>query len=131
LIGRIALRVALTTLALMYAFPHISGIGFHGDWMAALMAASVFNLVFFGLECLLTVIVLGINISTLGLGALITGGIKFVAAILAPSLALAGTAKVLPNMFQVTNWYQGLLVAGLVLGGLLFAAVPEKKKQAT
>ena len=130
MIGRIFLLLVLTTLALMYAFPYITGIRFQGDWWAALLAAAVFNVAFLGLECLLAVCVLGINISTLGLGALITGAIKFVAALVSPSLALVGTAKVLPGLFFVGNSYQSLMVAGLVLGGLLWAAVPDKKKQA-
>lgn len=125
------LRVALTTLALMYAFPCITGISFHGDWLAALLASAVFNAAFFALELLLGAVVLGINISTLGLGVFITGALKFIAAILSPTVALIGTAKILPGLFRVADSAQGLLVAGLVLGGVLWASAPEgKKKQA-
>lgn len=133
MIIKLALRIVLTTLALVYAFPCLTGVRFTGDWLEAVLAAGVFNLAFFGLECLLTVVVVGINISTLGLGGLITGGLRFAASILSPAIALVGTAKILPGMFQVSvsHSYQALFVAGLVLGGVLWASGPEKKKSAT
>jgi hypothetical protein len=107
--------------------PYISGIKFHGDIWGALTLSVVFNAVFFGLECILAVLVFGINIGTLGLGMILTGSIKFIAAMLSPSLALYGTAKMLPGLLHITDYFPGALVAGLMLGGLLWASIPDKK----
>ena len=46
---------------------------------------------------LLAVVVIGINIGTLGLGAFLTGMIKFVAALITPSVALIGVSQLMPG----------------------------------
>lgn len=130
MIGRIIVRVALVTLAFVYVTPYISGVKFHGDWWGALFASLIFNLAFWGLECVFGVIVFGINIGTLGLGAFLTGSIKFVAALLSPSLALCGVAQVMPNVVRFGNYFPDTLVFGFALGGLLWASLPEKKQKA-
>jgi len=126
---RFVLRIALVAAAVAYALPDVSGIKFHGDAVAALATSLVFNVVFLGLEWLLGVIVLGINIGTLGLGVIITSGLKFVASLLAPSAALYGTSQLLPKFIQVSHYYPNAIVAGLVLGGLLWVTVPQNKKR--
>ena len=118
----------LITLAFFYLSPYISGVKFHGDWLGALLASVTFNAVFFGLECLLAVLVFGINIGTLGLGAFLTGSIKFAAALLSPSLALFGTEKLLPHLLHINNYFPAAIVYGFVLGGIMWASIPEKGK---
>ncbi|MBY0359589.1 MAG: phage holin family protein [Candidatus Obscuribacterales bacterium] len=127
---RMLVRVTLVTAALIYILPTIAGVHVKGDIWGALAASLVFNLVFWALECLLAVIVLGINIGTLGLGLFITGAVKLVAAALSPSLALMGTAQVLPGYIHIGNYFPGAVSAGLVLGGLLWASLPNKKREA-
>jgi len=122
--------VALVTLAFVYLSPYIAGVGFHGDWWHALTASVIFNAAFFGLECLFGVIVFGINIGTLGLGAFLTGSIKFVAALLSPSLALCGVAQMMPHVVHFKHLFPDTLVFGFALGGLLWASLPEKKQKA-
>lgn len=129
MLPRFLLRVALVTGALVYLLPHIGGIKIHGDLWGALLAALVFNAVFWGLECLLAVIAIGVNIGTLGLGAFITGSIKFLAALLSPSLALIGTAKIVPGYLVIGNYMPGALCGGLLLGGLLWVSLPAKKRE--
>lgn len=126
---RLTLRVGLVTAALLYILPTIAGVRVQGDIWGALLASVVFNAVFWGLECLLAVVVLGINIGTLGLGAFITGALKFIAAMLSPSVALMGTAQVLPGYIQFGNYFPGAVSAGLVLGGLLWASLPSRKRE--
>jgi hypothetical protein len=125
---RFVLRTTLISLAVFFALPMIAGVHFHGDWIAALVTSLIFNVVFLGLEWLLGALVFGINISTLGLGAIITSGLKFFANILAPAVALVGTAHIMPRFIDVTSYYPGALVGGLALGGLLWVTVPDKKK---
>src|SRR5271163_1567743 len=113
------LRVCLVAVALTYALPKVSGVNFHGDALGALVTSLVFNLAFLGLEWLFGIIAFGINIGTLGLGVFITNGLKFFAGLLAPSIALLGTARLMPNFLHVADYYPDGIVAGLVLGGLL------------
>lgn len=130
MIGRVIVRIALVTLAFMYVTPYIAGVKFEGDWLGALGASVLFNAAFWGIECLFGVIVFGINIGTLGLGAFLTGAIKFVAALLSPSLALCGVEQVMPHVVNCGNYWPNTLVFGFTLGGLLWASLPEKKKKA-
>ena len=123
------LRIVLVAVALAYAFPALSGVRFHGDATAAVATSLVFNVTFLGLEWLLGILVLGINIGTLGLGAVLTSGLKFVASLLAPSAALYGTAEVLPKFLHVSQYCPNAIVAGLVLGGLIWVTAPEKKRR--
>lgn len=125
---RLLARIVLVTLAFIYISPYISGVKFHGDWLGALLASLAFNAAFFGLEFLLSVIVFSINITTLGLGAFITGTLQFVAALLSPSLALFGVSKVLPQHVHIISLWPGALVYGFMLGGVLWASLPEKRK---
>jgi hypothetical protein len=115
-------------IALWYISPHVAGVKFHGDIWGLIVASLIFNAAFWGLECLLAVVVFGINIGTLGLGAFITGSLKFAAALLSPSIALVGTAQLVPNFLQVNSLFPGALVFGLMLGGLLWASIPDKQK---
>lgn len=130
MLGRILVRIVLVTLAFVYLTPYISGVKFHGDWWGALSASLLFNAAFWGLECLFAVIVFGINIGTLGLGAFLTGSIKFVAALLSPSLALYGVSQLMPNVVRFAHYCPDTLVFGFALGGLLWASLPEKKQKA-
>lgn len=129
MIGRVIARVALVTLAFLYLTPYIAGVRFHGDWWGALTASVAFNAAFFLLECLFAVVVFGINIGTLGLGAFLTGSIKFVAALMSPSLALCGVAQIMPQTVHFAHWYPDSLVFGFALGGLLWASLPEKRQK--
>jgi uncharacterized membrane protein YvlD (DUF360 family) len=126
---RFALRIVLIAVAVAYALPLVSGVNFKGDIIGALATSLVFNLSFATLEWLLGVVVLGINIGTLGLGFIVATGIKFLASLLAPSLALFGTAQLMPRFLHITNYFPACLVSGLMLGGLLWLTMPEKKKR--
>jgi hypothetical protein len=108
--------------------PYIAGVKFQGNLLLALFASLIFNLVFWALECLLAVVVFGINIGTLGLGAFLTGALKSLATLFAPSLALFGASRILPQALHIHNYFPGAVVYGLVLGGLLWASIPEKSK---
>lgn len=124
---QVVLRVVLVALALMYVLPAVAGIKIHTEFTGALVASLVFNAVFWGLECLLKVIVFGINVGTLGLGVFLTSFLKFAAALLAPSIALVGTAQVLPGYLQIGS-FPGALCAGLALGGTLWVSLPPSKQ---
>ena len=126
---RFLLRVALVALALVYAFPAVSGIKFSGDPIGALVTSLVFNVTYFGLEWLLAVVAIGVNIGTLGLGVILTSGLKFLAGLIAPSIALFGTSYVMPQFLQVSHYFPGAVVAGLVLGGILWATAAAGKKR--
>lgn len=126
---RFIIRIALVAAALTYFLPDVAGVKFHGDAYSAVATSLVFNVVFFGLEWLLGILVFGINIGTLGLGVIITNGIKFVAGLLAPSAALYGTSHLLPRFLQISNYWPNSIVAGLVLGGVLWATIPQGKKK--
>lgn len=126
---RFLLRIALVALAVAYVLPAVSGVTFHGDAVSAVATSLVFNVVFVGLEWLLGILVFGINIGTLGLGVIFTTGLKFVANLLAPSAALYGTSHLLPKFLQINDFYPNALVGGLVLGGLLWVAIPKSKKR--
>lgn len=126
---RFLLRIVLVAAAVYYALPDISGIRFHGDGLAAFATSLVFNIVFLGLEWVLGILVFGINIGTLGLGVIITNGLKFAANLLAPSAALYGTSWLLPKFIQVSRYYPAAIVAGLVLGGVLWVTIPQAKKR--
>lgn len=128
MIVKLLARVALVALTLCYVMPHLQGLKFRGDFWAALMTSTVFNLALWGLECLLAVVVFGINISTLGLGAFLAAGVKFIALLTAPSFALIGTAEVLPKFLNIPQYFPGAFVGGLVIGGLLWALQVENKK---
>lgn len=125
---RFITRVALVSLALWFLTPYIAGVKFHGNIWGALLVSLIFNAAFWGLECLLAVVVIGINIGTLGLGAFLTGMIKFIAALITPSVALIGVSQLMPGALHFTNYFPGAVVYGLMLGGLLWASLPEKAK---
>lgn len=122
------LRTTLIALAFAFALPLVSGAQFHGDWIGASVTSLVFNLLFLGLEWLLGAIVFGINISTLGLGVIITSGLRFIATLLAPSVALYGTAQLMPRFLEISNFFPVAIVVGLMLGGVLWATASSKKK---
>jgi uncharacterized membrane protein YvlD (DUF360 family) len=125
---RLLVRIMLVTLAFVYVTPYVSGVKFHGDFAGALVTSLIFNAAFWGLECLLSVVVFGINIGTLGLGAFISNSLKFVAALLSPSLALFGAAKIMPGVLQIGNYFPSAIIYGFMLGGVLWASLPEKGK---
>lgn len=122
-------RVILITLAFAYITPYVAGVKFHGDLCGALIASVVFNAGFWGLECLLAVMVFGVNIGTLGLGAFLTGSIKFAAALLTPSLALFGASELLPGVVHISHYFPNAIIFGFVLGGILWASVPASKNK--
>lgn len=126
---RFVLRIALVAAALAYFLPDVTGVKFHGDAVSAVATSLVFNVVFLGLEWLLGILVFGINIGTLGLGIFITNGIKFLASLLAPSAALYGTSHLLPKFLQITHYWPNAIVAGLVLGGVLWVTIPQARKR--
>jgi uncharacterized membrane protein YvlD (DUF360 family) len=126
---RFILRIVLVAAVFAYFLPDVSGVKFHGDVFSAVATSLVFNIVFIGLEWLLGIIVLGINIGTLGLGVLITNGLKFAASLLAPSAALYGTSHLLPKFLQIAHYWPNAIVAGLVLGGVLWVTIPQGKKK--
>ncbi len=126
---RFIVRIGLVAAAVAFLLPDVSGVKFHGDAFSAVATALVFNIVFVGLEWLLGILVFGINIGTLGLGVLITNGIKFLAGLLAPSAALYGTAQLLPKFLQISHYWPNAIVAGLILGGVLWATIPQPKKK--
>ena len=126
---RFLLRVTLVALAMSLALPYVSGIKFHGDWLGALSTSLVFNIAFIGLEWLLGIIIFGVNVGTLGLGLILTSGFKFIATLLSPSVALMGTAKLMPHFLTITDYYPAAFIAGLTLGGLLWATAQDKKKK--
>jgi hypothetical protein len=128
LIIKLITRVVLVAIAFAYITPYITGVQFHGNLWWALAASVIFNAAFWGLECLLGVIVFGVNIGTLGLGTFLTGSLKFFAALVTPSLALLGASQLLPKTLHVQNYFPGAVVYGLFLGGLLWASVPEQAK---
>jgi len=125
------LRVALISVTMVYALPQIAGVRFTGDPLGAVATSLVFNATYFGLEWALGVVAFGINVSTLGLGVFITAGLKFFASLLAPSVALLGTSHVMPRFLHISHYFPGAVVAGLVLGGVLWLSSPlmaAKKK---
>ncbi len=126
---RIVLRVALVATALSLFVPNVSGITFHGDAVSAVATSVVFNLLLLSLEWVLGIVVFGINIGTLGLGVLLTSSLKFVASLLSPSVALYGTAWLLPKFLQITHYWPNAVVAGLVVGGVLWVTIPASKKR--
>ena len=126
---RFLLRIALVALALNFALPAVTGVKFSGDPVGAVATSLVFNVTYFGLEWLLGVVALGINIGTLGLGVIVTSGLKFFAGLLAPSVALYGTSQVLPKFLHISHYFPGALVAGLMLGGVLWATAPGKRRK--
>lgn len=126
---RFLLRVVMVALALAFLVPMVSGITFHGDWLAAVSSSLVFTTVFTAIEWLLGILVFGINIGTLGIGVIITSGLRFVVNLLAPSAALYGTAKLMPQFIGLNELAPSLLAGGLLLGGLLFATTGGKGKK--
>jgi hypothetical protein len=120
--------MTLVMAAMVYALPKVAGIDFHGDWGGALASSLVFNLVFLGLEWVLGILVFGINIGTLGLGLFITNALRWLSGLLLPSFALFGTCQVMPQFVHVTNYFPSAIIGGLILGGLLWAGLPTKKK---
>jgi len=122
------IRTTLVMAAFIYALPMVAGIAFHGDWGGALASSVVFNLVLLGLEWVLGIMVFGINIGTLGLGVFITNGLRWLSGLLLPSLALFGTGLVMPQFVHISNYFPTAIVGGLLLGGLLWAGLPAKKK---
>lgn len=126
---RFLLRVVLVAYALAFLIPTIAGISFKGDWLAAFSSSLVFTTVFTAIEWLLGVLVFGINVSTLGIGVIITSGLKFVVSLLAPTAALYGTAKIMPQFIGLNDLAPSMLAGGLLLGGLLFATNGGKAKK--
>ena len=126
---RFLLRVVMVSLALAFLVPMVSGITFKGDWLAAVSSSLVFTTVFTAIEWLLGILVFGINIGTLGIGVIITNGLRFVVNLLAPSAALYGTAKLMPQFIGLNELAPSLLAGGLLLGGLLFATTGGKGKK--
>ncbi|MBX9879675.1 MAG: hypothetical protein K2Y22_14550 [Candidatus Obscuribacterales bacterium] len=126
---RFLLRVVLVAYALAFLIPTVAGITFKGDWLAAFSSSLVFTTVFTAIEWLLGVLVFGINVGTLGIGMIITSGLKFVVNLLAPSAALYGTAKLMPQFIRLEDFTPSLFAAGLLLGGLLFATANAKSKK--
>jgi hypothetical protein len=118
---KLLLRIFFVALAFTYILPYIDGIRLSGDvmWMCAL--SIVFNLLFALVEWVLDVVVIGINISTLSIGILFSRFLEFASLLLAPSVALFGCAQILPHNCQLLNYYPTTIVAGITLGGIIFA----------
>jgi uncharacterized membrane protein YvlD (DUF360 family) len=128
LLIKLVLRFVLVTAAFLYVTPYITGVKFHGDIGGALIASLIFNAVFFGFELLMGCLVFGINITTLGLGKFISSSVSFLLAFFAPSLALFGLSKVMPNLVHIGSYYPGAIVYGLMLAGIIWASQPEHTK---
>lgn len=126
---RFLLRVLLVTLAIAYALPSVAGIQTDGNILGALASSTVFNLTFLGLEWLLGILVFSINIGTLGLGFIFTSGLKFMLGLISPTVALVGTAKLMPQFLHIADLFPGAMAGGLLLGGLLWSTVPQGKKK--
>jgi hypothetical protein len=47
--------------------------------------------------------------------------LELVALLLAPAAALYGCSKILPQFCEIANFYPDAVVAGITLGGVLFA----------
>lgn len=127
--ARYFLRVVLVAYALAFLIPKIAGITFKGDWLAAFSSSLVFTTVFTAIEWVLGVLVFGINVGTLGIGMIITSGLKFLVGLLAPTAALYGTAQLMPQFIGLSDFTPSLLAGGLLLGGLLFATTSGKAKK--
>ncbi len=126
---RFLMRVVMVAYALAFLIPTVAGLSFKGDWLAAFSSSLVFTTVFTAIEWLLGVLVFGINVSTLGIGVIITTGLKFLVSLLAPSAALYGTAKLMPQFIGLGDLTPSLLAGGLLLGSLLFATSSSKGKK--
>ena len=129
MIIKFLLRVCLVTAVFMLLLPFVVGVRFHGDLASALITSLIFNLIFFGLEWLLSIIVFGINITTLGLGVFITNALRFIAGLLIPATALFATSIVMPNFLHIAKFYPNAIVAGFVIGGVLWASLPDNDKK--
>ncbi|MBX9772470.1 MAG: phage holin family protein [Candidatus Obscuribacterales bacterium] len=127
--ARFLIRVLMVAYALAFLIPTVAGLSFKGDWLAAFSSSLVFTTVFTAIEWLLGVLVFGINVSTLGIGVIITTGLKFLVSLLAPSAALYGTAKLMPQFIGLSDLTPSLLAGGLLLGSLLFATSSSKGKK--
>jgi hypothetical protein len=99
----------------------VDGITLWKDPFWLFIISILFNLLFAIVEWLLDVVVIGINISTLSIGLIFSRLLEFASLLLAPSVALYGCSKFLPQCCQIANYYPSAVVAGITLGGILFA----------
>jgi uncharacterized membrane protein YvlD (DUF360 family) len=118
---KLLVRVICVAAAFVYVLPHIDGVKMSSDLVFLVIASLIFNLLFTMVEWLLDVVVIGVNISTLSIGLMFARLLEFVFLLLAPSVALYGCAKFMPRICDIENYYPSTIVAGIALGGVLFA----------
>lgn len=124
---RLILRICLKALAIMYLFPHMKGIQFHGDFATALGLAVFFSLLLSFAEFLAAFASGVLTISTLGLALLVIIPARILFFWLLPTVSLVLISDWFPHLLSLHNWLSAAL-GGLVLLTIGLVTRPRKRK---
>ncbi len=107
-------RILLKSLAIMYVFPLLPGIKFHGNLYSAGGLAVFFSLLLSFLELLSTLFASALTISTFGVALVFIIPIRILFFWVLPTAALLIIAHWFPSLMTIHNWF-GAGIAALLL----------------
>ena len=108
------LRILLSCLAFTLVFPHIPGMDFHGNFLAALALSLVFGIMLWLVELLAVAFAALWTVSTFGLALLWLIPLWVIGFWIMPALALMLTSALLPQYLTVSGFLPAAL-AGFVM----------------
>ena len=112
---RLIVRIFLKSLAIMYVFPLLKGLAFHGNFYWASALAVFFSLLLSFMELLAAFFAAGLTVSTFGIALLLIIPIRILFFWVLPTVSLLLIAHCFPDVLTVTNWFSAALGALILL----------------
>lgn len=114
---RIIIRTLLCALAFTSVLPHIAGVDFHGNFLAAVLVSIAFSILLGLVELVVAALSAVWTISTLGIALLWLIPLWIFGFWILPALTLELLASFMPSTLAIHSW-GGAVMSGLVMLGV-------------
>ncbi len=111
---RFLLRLGLSACAFYFLFPLIPGVQFHGSFIHALLAGTLFSILGWIVELLAVALSAFLTITTLGMALIVIIPAWLFGFWLLPAIALRVVADLMPATLAFTGWIPSI-VGGLIM----------------
>ncbi len=112
---KLIIRILLQTLVILYIFPLLGGISFHGNFYVACALAIFFCVLLASIEMIATFVCAIWTISTFGLALLILIPLRILFFWFLPTASLILMSFLLPSILTISNWFSAAAVALMFL----------------
>lgn len=126
---RLLTRTLLSALIIKFAFPAVPGLGFDGDYLAAILPAVIFAAILYLVETLCFGLAAFMTVASLGLAAIVIIPIWLLGFWLLPALALYLTTYIFPDLLLVKEPIASTYGGALLLGAMLLTSKLFWKKR--